>query len=102
MKNFIRFLIKFWHFRKLTSSVLWSEAEKAVSQVMEHRPVNTIAQTHERTAFCPRCGQIPDGDRRMDEARAILEQWTYGFKRAEVDFALAFHYYVRKNAPIST
>lgn len=75
---------------------MWAEASRAVSHIMSHKPLNEVAQNEERTAFCPRCGQLTDGDRRMDEAREILNSWTYGFKRSEVDFALAFHYFTKK------
>jgi len=48
--------------------------------------------------FCPRCGQIPDGDRRMEEARErFFARWKGAApKRSELDFALAWAYFRRK------
>jgi hypothetical protein len=57
-----------------------------------------VCGNEENVTFCPRCGQMPDGDRRMEEAREIfLETWSgTAPKRSELDFALSWAYFRRK------
>jgi len=69
-----------------------------VIQVVRHHQLHKACQGEEQTSFCPRCGQLPDGDRRMEEAREIfLAEWRGAMpKRSELDFALAWAYFRRK------
>ncbi len=84
---------------RLLSTPVWRAADHAVAAVMECGEVQRAVRFEERTAFCPRCGQIPDGDRRMDEARDVFEAiWKPRElpRRHELDFALACAYFRRK------
>jgi hypothetical protein len=93
--NWLRFAFKF--LRLLDTSV-WRGADRAVLQVLQHHELQQAAKIEETTSFCPRCGQHPEGDRRMDEAReAFFAAWQGGpLKRSELDFALAWAYFRRK------
>ena len=88
---------------RLVGTPLWRAADRAVLQVMQHHELQKACANEERTSFCPRCGQMPDGDRRMEEAREFfLADWNDGRpgrempKRSELDFALAWAYFRRK------
>ena len=83
---------------RLLDSPLWRVADGAVVQVMQHHELHKACKNEERTSFCPRCGQMPDGDRRMEEAREnFLALWNGDTpKRSELDFALAWAYFRRK------
>ena len=95
MIPWIRFAFKF---TRLLGTPVWRAAERSVTQVMEHHELQRAGKNEEKTSFCPRCGQLPDGDRRMEEAREIfLESWRgEPIKRSELDFALAWAYFKRK------
>jgi len=82
---------------RLLDSPLWRAADKAVLQVMQHYELQKACKNEERVSFCPRCGQMPDGDRRMEEAREFLHAAWKGDlpKRSELDFALAWAYFRR-------
>lgn len=83
----------------LPATPLWRAAGHAAAAVMECGEAQRAARFEERTSFCPRCGQLPDGDRRMDEAREVFAA-IWGTrkppKRSELDFALACAYFRRK------
>lgn len=85
-------------FARLLDTPLWRAADRAVLQVMAHHELQKACGNEERTTFCPRCGQMPDGDRRMEEAREIfLAEWRDAIPgRSELDFALAWAYFRRK------
>src|SRR5262252_145692 len=91
-REWFRFAFKFV---RLLDTPLWREADRAVLQVMQHHELQKVSRNEERVTFCPRCGQMPDGDRRMEEAREIfLAGWQGAIpKRSEVDFALAWAYF---------
>lgn len=92
MIAFLRFCWRLWHLR---DSLVWTTAEQAVKAVMNDRALNAAAQAEAHISFCPRCGQRPDGDRRMEEAREMVMTALNGLEvnRRDVDFALAFHYW---------
>jgi len=94
-KHQLRLVFKFL---RLTDSPLWREADRAVQRVMAHHELQKASGNQELLSFCPRCGQLPDGDRRMEEARELfLEKWpALPPKRSELDFALAWAYFKRK------
>jgi len=83
---------------RLFDTPLWRVADRAVVQVMQHHELHKACKNEERVSFCPRCGQLPDGDRRMEEAREFFHvAWKGDLpKRSELDFALAWAYFRRK------
>jgi hypothetical protein len=83
---------------RLLDTRLWRVADGAVVQVMQRHELHKACKNEELTSFCPRCGQMPDGDRRMEEAREnFLAKWRGETpKRSELDFALAWAYFRRK------
>jgi hypothetical protein len=83
---------------RLLDTPLWRAADGAVVQVMQQHELHKACKNEELTSFCPRCGQMPDGDRRMEEAREnFLATWKGdALKRSELDFALAWAYFRRK------
>lgn len=87
-----------FRFLRLLDTPLWRAADRAVLQVMAHHELQKACKNEERITFCPRCGQMPDGDRRMEEAREVfLTAWRGAIpKRSELDFALAWAYFRRK------
>ena len=91
----IRFAFKF---ARMLGTPLWRAADAAVQEVVRDHALHHASRREERTSFCPRCGQIPDGDRRMEEAREIfLASWKgMPVRRSELDFALAWAYCKRK------
>ena len=81
---------------RLWNSPVWSAARRAVKGVAEDRALHAAAQAEPNVSYCPRCGQLPDGDRRFEEARelALARLWRGEQpKRRDLDFALAFHYW---------
>lgn len=94
-EEFFQFI---WRFQELRNAAFWRTAKSAVESVKDHRLLNEVSVVTERTPFCPRCGQVPDGDRRMDEARelAAAKLWKVPVKRSELDFALSYWYLVKK------
>jgi hypothetical protein len=92
--TWFRFVFKF---TRLLDSPLWRAADGAVMRVMLHHELHKACKNEEMVSFCPRCGQMPDGDRRMEEAREhFLEVWNGDApKRSELDFALAWAYFRR-------
>ena len=89
---------------RLWNSPVWSAARRAVKAVAADRALHAAAQAEPNVSYCPRCGQLPDGDRRFEEARemalVILSPAAGGParrgavpKRRDLDFALAFHYW---------
>ena len=93
--EWFRFAFKFV---RLLDTPLWRAADCAVLRVMQHHELQKVSRNEERVTFCPRCGQMPDGDRRMEEAREIfLTDWRGAIpRRSELDFALAWAYFCRK------
>lgn len=93
--EWFRFAFKFV---RLLDTPLWRAADRAALQVMAHHELQKACKNEERTTFCPRCGQMPDGDRRMEEAREFfLAEWRGVIpKRSELDFALGWAYFRRK------
>jgi hypothetical protein len=83
---------------RLLDTPLWRAANRAVVQVMCDHELQKACKNEERTSYCHRCGQLPDGDRRMEEARDIfLAVWQgHPPRRSELDFALAWAYFRRK------
>jgi hypothetical protein len=91
---FLKILRRLWGLRE---SRTWVAANSAVKAVMADRNLTNAAQGEPYTSFCPRCGQIPDGDRRMEEAREIaLSVLKKDVKRRDLDLALAFHYWFER------
>ena len=83
---------------RMMDSGIWIIANKAVKAVREDRQLNLVALTEDRLVFCTRCGQIPDGDRRMDEAREKVMNLLNGesHTRSQIDAALALNYLLVK------
>ena len=88
-------LLRLWY---LMRSPVGRVAATAVKAVMENKQLQEAAEKQPRIAFCPRCGQIPDGDRRMEEAREVFHAIWKGPqpKRGDLDMALAYAYYRSK------
>ncbi len=93
--SWFRFVFKFV---RLLDTPIWRAADRAVVQVMRDHELQKACKNQEMTSFCPRCGQMPDGDRRMEEAREkFLAAWPGAIpRRSELDFALAWAYFQRK------
>lgn len=89
-------LLRLW---RLAKSPVWKAAKAAVRAVRDDEPLQGVAVHEEKTSFCPRCGQVPDGDRRMDEARerALAQLPDAVLHRSDLDFAIAWHYWRTKN-----
>ena len=83
---------------RLLDTPVWRVADRAVVQVMQHHELHKACKNEELISFCPRCGQMPDGDRRMEKAREnFLTLWKGDMpRRSELDFALAWAYFRRK------
>ncbi len=83
---------------RLLDTPVWRAADRAVLQVMQNHELQNACKNEEWTSFCPRCGQMPDGDRRMEEARELFLAAWKGTppKRSELDFGLAWAYFRRK------
>ena len=83
---------------RLLDTPLWRVADRAVLQVVRDHELQKAYKNEEMTSYCPRCGQMPDGDRRMEEAREKFSATWNGArpKRSELDFALAWAYFRRK------
>jgi hypothetical protein len=95
VREWMRFCWRFWRMRQ---THVWEKAALAVEEVLGHDGLQQAAAQQDCVTFCPRCGQIPDGDRRMEEARErFLASWKGAApKRSELDFALAWEYFRRK------
>jgi len=83
---------------RLLDTPLWRVADRAVAQVMQNHELQKACKNEEQISFCPRCGQMPDGDRRVEEAREFFLATWKGTRprRSELDFALAWAYFRRK------
>ena len=84
VKSLIQFVRFAWRLWQLQRQPLWEAAAKSVDQILTHDQLNACARREERTAYCPRCGQIPDGDRRMDEARELTIQRSGEARRVDI------------------
>jgi len=95
VREWMRFCWRFWRMRQ---THVWEKAARAVEEVLRHDVLQHAATAQDCVTFCPRCGQIPDGDRRMEEARErFFARWKGAApKRSELDFALAWAYFRRK------
>jgi len=101
----MRFLKRLWTLRtiiralwKLEGTEVWWAAGAAVRQVAKDKRLSTTSRYHPTTSFCPRCGQLPDGDRRFEEAREqAMKLLTNQPPRHHLDAALALHYYLLRN-----
>ena len=84
---------------KLWRSPVYALAKNAVREVARDQALQLAAATSTTLPFCPRCGQRPDGDRRMDEARErVMSQVSgYAIKRSDLDLLLSWHYWRLKN-----
>jgi hypothetical protein len=99
MKEFFKYLLEYRKLKRITGSPVWDAAGKAVLKVIYDIEINKIAQDHPMTVFCPRCGQLPDGDRRYEEARELAISYLSTVpKRSDLDFALAWQFWRLKNA----
>jgi hypothetical protein len=83
---------------RLLDTALWRAADRAVLEVMQDHELHKACKNEELTSFCLRCGQLPDGDRRLEEARELFLAAWKGTppRRSELDFALAWAYFRRK------
>ena len=87
----------FWKASGLASSPVGLAARRAVEHIAKDRKLQDAAGIEATTSYCPRCGQLPSGDRRMEEARELaITDLGYSPKRSDLDFALAVHYYRMK------
>lgn len=94
LPKLLKIVARLWGLRE---SRTWVAANSAVKAVMSDRRLFSAAQTEPHISFCPRCGQIPDGDRRMEEAREIaISILKKDVKRRDLDLALAFHYWFER------
>lgn len=94
LPKLLKIVARLWGLRE---SRTWVAANSAVKAVMADRHLMNAAQGEPYTSFCPRCGQIPDGDRRMEEAREIaLSILKKDVKRRDLDLALTFHYWFER------
>lgn len=92
MKRILDSLRMAWRLWRVRRSPLWVLARSAVQTVTENH--RRRGQAESATAFCPRCGQVPEGDRRMEEAREIvMARLDELVVRRELDCAVAFHYW---------
>jgi hypothetical protein len=107
--TFLRLVRKLWkldhslmlieRLRDLECSGVWQAAGASVESVMAQKELSYAAEIEPQTRFCPMCGQIPDGDRRMDHARKLTIE-SLGdkpFRRHEIDAAISLHYLLRKS-----
>jgi hypothetical protein len=86
-----------WRIWKLRRSPVWKSAKKAVKKVASSRVIQEAAGKERTISFCPRCGQSPDGDRRMEEAREmVVKELGYVPRRSDLDFALSWLYWRSK------
>jgi hypothetical protein len=82
---------------RLEGTDLWWASQRAVKSVVSDHKLNGVATTDPKTSFCPRCGQLPDGDRRFEEARErTISQLPTPPKRAELDCSIALNYFLHK------
>lgn len=87
-------IMRLW---RLFRSPLWPAVKDAVAQIAAHIPLQAAAAVEDTLAYCPRCGQRPDGDRRMEEARLLVIE-TIGHKprRSDLDFLLSLAYWLKR------
>ncbi len=88
-----------WKLRTIMRGPVWDAAEQAVTSIMAQPQLTYAAKVEPKMPFCPLCGQIPDGDRRMDHARQIAMGILRNtpVRRFQLDFAIALHYFLRKS-----
>lgn len=87
-----------WRLWGLRREETWRAACQAVNTVQAQLDLRNAAQLEENARFCPMCGQIPDGDRRMDHARSTALEILRNKKvrRSELDAAISLYYFVTK------
>lgn len=77
-------------------SANYRRAEAAVIAIAADKGLRSVAENEPVTSFCPRCGQLPSGDRRMEEAREIFfRDNKKNFKMSDVNFALELSRWLR-------
>lgn len=85
-------LLRLW---RLYRSPVWEAAKRAVNHVESDNQMQLAAEREDMITYCPRCGQRPTDDRRMEEARqlAMVELVTRGLtpRKSDLDYALAWH-----------
>lgn len=85
-------IMRLW---KLIKSPVWMAAWRAVQHTESNDAIQAAAEREDMITYCPRCGQRPVNDRRMDEARelATTELVSHGHmpRRSDIDYALAWH-----------
>ena len=103
MIEFFRYIKEYKKFRTLIKNPVWTASRKSVNVVNSYTLLNEVSQSEPHIPFCPRCGQIPSGDRRMQEAREftvdILRRSNPQFvpKLSDMDFAIMWHLWRTKN-----
>lgn len=81
----------------LVGEPVWAVAEKVVSQVAGDAVLKAASDKEDTISYCPRCGQTPTGDRRLEEARELAYQsLATPPKRHHLDTALAVNFYLHK------
>ncbi len=98
MKQLFKTLRFMGRLYRLRNSATWVAAAHAVDSVMSQKELTYAAQREPQAIFCPMCGQVPDGDRRMDHARKIAMEILRGkpVRRHELDASIALCYFARK------
>jgi hypothetical protein len=83
----------------LENSALGRAAKQAVQQIEASPELQRAAVVEPRVSCCPRCGQIPTGDRRLEEARecALELLGEQPGKISELNFALEYFHFINKN-----
>ncbi len=99
MKHYALLLQLAWRLWKLQINGTWTAARSAVDAVMAKTDLQYAAHKEPHIKFCPSCGQIPDGDRRMDHARMLAIEHLHGkpYRRFELDAAISLHYLLKKS-----
>jgi hypothetical protein len=100
MIEFFRYVKEYWKYKRIIKSPVWNAARISVNNVMAHTMLNEVSKTDPLLRFCPRCGQIPQGDRRMQDAREQVFKilGEIEVKLSDVDFAMMWHLWRNKNA----
>lgn len=84
----------------LLFSETWLSASWAVLTVIRDKKLNNQSDIESKVSFCPRCGQCPQDDRRLEEARELaifrLNQKKEPFKLRDLNLSLEWHLWRRK------
>jgi hypothetical protein len=107
MKKYWYFIKLLWVNRKvylkiaeLASTDLWEESRKAVYVILADKSLTIAAKDAPYVSYCARCGQLPAGDRRFEEARElVVDALKEQPSRVDLDLALQWHYWrYKRNA----